>query len=248
VSQSPLPVPGGDLSLRDAYARTEAEIGSLSRLLSDKNREVVERYGRNDTPEALRILTPIRDRLQQARLHLDQLTCREQPVFNVKEELGRRRIPLERFRVDPRWVEAYVAAKVAGGAISEKQAEDLRFVLSKSGHGVMNPSSRGAHTINQRVVQALACFGLDGPARSRLRLPPEPTPPKPAQNSRFRLFRTCGDPVCKSYRGPTTGVARCQHERQGEACDQRGATCDLANACNMFLVCTDQDPATRCPR
>lgn len=249
VSQAPFPEPGGDLSLREAYAQTEEEMVSLSNLLGEKNREVVARYGRNDTPEALRILTPIRDRLQQARRHLDHLTCRDQPVRNAREELEQRRIPLDRFRVDRRWVDAYIQAKLVDGDISAAQAEDLRFVLSKSGHGVMNPSSLGAHTINQRIVQALICFGLSGPPRSKMSLPQEPLPPpKPSPSSRFRFFKTCGDAVCKSYRGPSPGVPRCRGEREGGACSQPGKMCDLANNCNMYLVCTDKDPATRCPR
>lgn len=249
LPQGPFPVPGGDLSLRGAYEQTQAEIVILSNLLGEKNREVVARYGRNDTPEALRVLTPIRDRLQRGRQHLDQLTCRSQPVGNVKDEFTRRKIPLDRFRVDGRWVAAYIAAKLADGDISAAEADDLSFVISKSGHGVMNPSSRGAHTINQRIVQALACFGLSGPPRSPMKLPPKQTPPpQPAPISRFRFFRTCGDAVCRSYRGPSPGIPRCRDESEGAPCSQPGAKCDLANNCNMLLVCADQDPATRCPR
>lgn len=237
------------MSLGEAYAQTEAEMASLSRLLEEKNGEFVARYGRNDTPEALRVLTPIRDRLQRARHYLDQLTCRDQAVGDARQELEQRRIPLERFRVDSRWVEAYVTAKQADGDISADRAEDLRFVLSKAGQGVMNPASRGAHTINQRVVQALECFGLSGPPRSPMTLPPEPpVPPKPSGRSGFRFFRTCGDAVCKGYRGSTSGIPRCGLEREGAACSQPGATCDLANNCNMHLICADKDPATRCPR
>jgi hypothetical protein len=242
-------VPGAGVSLHEAFERTEAEMLSLSSALNEKNREVVARYGRNDTPDALEVLTPINARLQQARDHLDHLLCRDEPRGNVRQELEQRRIPIDRFRVDGRWVDAYIAAKQRDGEISAAGAEDLRFVISKSGHGVMNPSSRGAHTINQRIVQALACFELVGPSRSPMRIVAKPPPPpKPAPSSKFRFFRTCGDAVCKSYRGPTPGVPRCRHEREGAGCNQPGATCDLGNNCNMFLVCTDADPATRCPR
>ena len=249
LPHDPLPTPGGGLSLRQAYERTQTEIATLSKLLNEKNREVVARYGRNDTPDALRVLTPIRNRLNQARRHLDQLTCRGQSVSNARRELEERRIPLERFRVDGRWVDAYVDAKRVDGDISAERAADLRFVISKTGQGVMNPSSRGAHTINERVVQALACFGLQGPPRSQMRLAPlAPPPAQGAPSSGFRFFKTCGDPVCKSYRGPPPGIPRCSKEKEGAPCSKQGATCDLANNCNMLLICTDHDPATRCPR
>jgi len=143
---------------------------------------------------------------------------------------------------------AYVAAEVADGVLGEAEAEDLRFVLSKAGQGVMNPSSLGASTINLRVEQALRCFGLVGPARSRLPPPPATRPSPPQVSSRLHFFRTCGDHLCSGYRGPTPGVPRCGGAKAGDPCTTPGARCDLVNGCNMHLICAAKDPSTRCPR
>jgi len=246
----PLPQAGGGLSIREAFEQNQAEVGRLSPILNAKNREVVARFGRNDTPEALQVLTPIRNRRQEARRNIEQMLCRDRPVSRARDALARRGIQFRRMQVDWRSVDAYVAAKIADGRLDAARAADLRFVLSKTGQGVMNPSSLGASTIIKRVAQALDCFGLIGRPRSPMRLapPPKPPPPKPVVTSRLRFFRTCGDHVCRGYRGPVAGVPRCSGERVGSACSRQGARCDLGNNCNGQLVCAAKDPATRCAR
>lgn len=55
-------------------------------------------------------------------------------------------------------------------------------------------------------------------------------------------YRTCGDPVCESYTGPTDGVALCTDQIEGAECEVEGATCDPEDSCNAFLLCTPDDP------
>ena len=78
---------------------------------------------------------------------------------------------------------------------------------------------------------------------------PTPTPAK-IRSSKLRYYRTCGDPVCSDdgYRGPYPGVPPCKKQREGHGCLSEGETCDLGNNCNMFLVCSETDPAQRCAR
>ena len=80
--------------------------------------------------------------------------------------------------------------------------------------------------------------------------PPAARTPTPAPASGLRWFRTCGDAVCKDggYRGPHANIPRCQQQKAGTSCRTRGTQCDLANNCNMLLVCTATDPAQRCAR
>lgn len=244
-----LPRAGDGLSVREAFEQNQAEIVRLSPILNEKNLEVVARFGRNDTPEALRVLTPIRDRMHEARRNIEQLMCRDRPkVPRAREALEQRGIQFRRMLVSSRSVDAYVAAKRVDGEISAARAADLQFVLSKTGQGVMNPSSLGASTINQRVAQALDCFGLVGRPRSPMRIVQPPKPPPPPPPPPLRFFHTCGDPVCSGYRGPVPGVPMCGRETAGSACSRVGARCDLGNGCNMHLVCAVRDPSTRCAR
>lgn len=79
---------------------------------------------------------------------------------------------------------------------------------------------------------------------------PTPTPPVPRPTSKLRYYTTCGDNVCRDggYRGPFPGIPRCAGEKEGRPCEVAGEQCDLANDCNMLLVCAERDPSTRCPR
>jgi hypothetical protein len=242
---------GGGISVREAHEQTQAELREVQRVQGEKHPEVIARFGRNDTPEAMRVMGPIWNRSKQLRAHLEQLLCRDRPVSRPRDELKSRRIRFERkWRVDRRSVDAYVDAKQRDGAIGGARAADLRFVLSQAGRGVMNPSSMGAGTINRRIAQALECFGLFGPPRSAMRPKPPPRPPRPKPVVRTgpRFFRTCGDAVCSGYRGPTPGVPLCAGARQGDGCRPLGVRCDLQNNCNMHLICATRDPSTRCPR
>lgn len=248
----PDPQPTTATGIEAEYSEIQAELARLSRELNERNKEVVQRFGRNDTPEALAVLTPIRNQLANARQREQHLLCRDTPqVRNPKKLFESMGIRMQRFRVDSRFVDAYITAKVKDGALSRGDAQRLRFIIAKSGQGVMNPSSLGASTINQRIAQALRCFGLKGPPRSGVVRPPEPPPdPPPPPLPKLRYFRTCGDAVCQAqgYRGPFSGVPRCAGQREGAACSVRGEQCDLVNDCNMFLVCSDTNPSTRCPR
>jgi hypothetical protein len=82
-------------------------------------------------------------------------------------------------------------------------------------------------------------------------LPPGPAPiGSPYPKTYFRYFKTCGDNVCseRGYRGPFPETPRCTGQREGQGCTKAGETCDLVNNCNIFLVCAEVDPSTRCPR
>lgn len=248
----PAPQPTIAMNVEAEYAEIQAEIARLSEELNASNREVVARYGRNDTPAALAVLTPIRDQLANARRREQHLLCRDTPqVPNPQKLFASMGIRMDRFKVDSGFVDAYITAKVMDGALSQEEADRLRFIISKSGHGVMNPSSLGAGTINQRIAQALRCFGLKGPPRSgEVRPPKSPPAPAPPPPSKLRYFRTCGDHVCRDrgYRGPFPGIPQCIGQKEGDPCSVKGEECDLVNNCNMFLMCSDTNPSTECPR
>ena len=52
---------------------------------------------------------------------------------------------------------------------------------------------------------------------------------------------TCGAPVCSGVK-PIPGVAACTTQKAGDACTAGAAPCDLQNACQQELTCTDKDP------
>ena len=62
-------------------------------------------------------------------------------------------------------------------------------------------------------------------------------------------YSTCGDPACEGYAGPTSGLALCTDEAEGESCAEEGAECDLQTDCNTRLLCATEDPKSMndCP-
>lgn len=63
-------------------------------------------------------------------------------------------------------------------------------------------------------------------------------------------YRTCGDPSCAGYQGPTEGLPVCVDASEGEVCAEADAECDLEDPCNVRLRCTTEDPTAQeggCP-
>lgn len=255
VSLTPLGARAGTWVWKE-YEANHARILELSTLQGQKSQEVVARFGRNDTPEALAILGPIREELKAARAKEAQLLCRDRPkVENPAAFFEQMNLPLKKRRLDHDRLMGFVKRMVRSGTLSPEQGRRLRFTLGHAGHGVMNPSSRGAGQVHQRIAQALRCYGLDkyrarpGDAGPRPRTQASGKTPSP-EAATLRYFRSCGDNVCRTdgYRGPFPEVPACQKQKVGDRCSRAGETCDLENHCNMMLVCAARDPSTRCAR
>jgi hypothetical protein len=63
-------------------------------------------------------------------------------------------------------------------------------------------------------------------------------------------YRTCGDPSCQGYQGPTEGLDVCDAQVEGETCEAANASCDLEDPCNVRLICATEDPTEQeggCP-
>lgn len=159
------------------YDALTQRIGELSQELTEKNREVVARYGRNDRPEALEVLVPIRKALVEAQQkQRDLLECGKEPVRDpaaLFKSLGIRTI--DSFgRPDDDSYKGYVESRVMDGTITEGDEERLMLIgRLRTGH-VMNPSSRGAPWIARGWAGALRCFGIDTPAKPGTRPPHAP--------------------------------------------------------------------------
>ncbi len=104
-------------------------------------------------------------------------------------------------------------------------------------------------------VLLLACGGPD-PAPAELFDPPatsavadtaspgvSPPPRRP------RLYYTCGDPVCRGYLGPFSGVPSCGRYDEGDRCPPRAIsrTCDPMSQCNALLECRRDPNPGPCP-
>lgn len=222
----------------EEYEQVRAKILELSALLAEKDRDPAV----------------IQERLKALRERERHLLCWDRPdIANPREILESMGLRMRRLLVDRAHVDAFVTAKEADGTLSEQDAHRLRTILSRAGDEVMNPASLGASQINERIAKALLCYGLDSARADALEPdPPLDTthPPGTAIPTGLRYFQTCGDPVCRDngYRGPFPDVPTCESQQAGEVCLTEGERCDLANSCNMFLVCARTDPATRCAR
>lgn len=60
--------------------------------------------------------------------------------------------------------------------------------------------------------------------------------------AKLQWYLGCGDPVCQGYTGPFEGVALCDDEVEGAACETEGETCDPVDDCNALLQCATEDP------
>lgn len=64
----------------------------------------------------------------------------------------------------------------------------------------------------------------------------------PGPTTRLNWYSTCGDPVCRGYRGPFPGISLCTAEKAGDPCATANAQCDPKSECNALLLCADRDP------
>ncbi len=145
------------------YDKVEADIRRLSTLLNEKNREVVARYGRNDTPEALAILQPIRADLRAAEAKEAHLLGKDLPnVPNPSGMFARLRIRTDAMgRPNPDDVQRHIDRMVNKGRLTAQDAAKLRFILRHA--RVLNPASLGASQVAQHVAKNLRRFGIDAP-------------------------------------------------------------------------------------
>ncbi|HEU0264776.1 MAG TPA: hypothetical protein VFR01_03535 [Geobacterales bacterium] len=150
------------------YDGLTQRIAQLSNELGEKNREMVRRYGRNDTPEALAVLTPLRESLRAAQHEQRRLLeCEKEPV----------RDPAAMFRTlgiktsapfgipDNELLSGYIESRVMDGTITEQQKARFWRIVSLRTSGVMNPGSRGASSVVRAVSGTMSCFGIDTPPR-----------------------------------------------------------------------------------
>ncbi len=148
------------------YDELTAQIAELSKELNEKNSEIVRQYGRNDTPEGLAILNPIREALRAANEKQKLLlACEKKPkgdYLAVFESIGVPTLPPMN-RPDDELLRGYVESRVMDGTITAQQKVRMWRIASLRSRGVMNPASRGAHQIIAATVEALACFGIDTP-------------------------------------------------------------------------------------
>lgn len=145
------------------YEQAQRDIQRLSVELTKANREVVQKYGRNDGPEARAKLDPMRQKLRaaQARLRLI-LTGGVQPVRDTGAFFRRLGIPTSSMgRPDAKAVDAFITRHTRDHRLTPDCARELRFVIEESTRHITNPVSRGAPVVAQNVAQSLAKFGLD---------------------------------------------------------------------------------------
>lgn len=162
---------------------------------------------------------------------------------------------------DTRQLEVYFAYKKMGGFWIRSNAKPKPYTKQAPPpreRGVSYAAGMGAHYVVSAKGKILEerIYPPETMGQTRQYLPwksahPEPTPtPAALLNSKLHYYRTCGDPVCSDdgYRGPYPGVKPCTRQRQGDPCLHEGEKCDLQNNCNMFLLCSETDPSTRCAR
>ena len=66
-----------------------------------------------------------------------------------------------------------------------------------------------------------------------------------------KWYTTCGAPVCQGVKPTPSGEVACTTQVAGASCTTAGAQCDLQNACQQKLLCTDKDPTLNpggCPK
>jgi hypothetical protein len=143
------------------FEHSKAEVARLSAILNTKNREVVAKYDRNDTPPALAILQPIRDELRSARAVVASLLGKDlPPVKNPRGMFSRLRIGTNPMgRPNHQDVQRHIDKMVRIGRLTAQTANKLRIVLRNN--QVMNPSSRGASQVAQHVARNLRRFAID---------------------------------------------------------------------------------------
>ncbi len=145
------------------YDQAQRDIKRLSAEATKANREAMQKYGRNDGPQARAQLDPVLQKLSaaQARLRLI-LTGGVQAVADTKAFFHRLGIPVSSMgRPDAKAVDALITRHTRDGRLTPDCARELRFVIDERTRHITNPTSRGAPVVAQNTAQSLAMFGLD---------------------------------------------------------------------------------------
>jgi hypothetical protein len=177
----------------DALAQRHADVSAE---LMARNNEVVATYGRNDGPEALAILEPLRRELRDLEAKRTKLLqCEPRAVTDPAAMFAALNIKTQNLgRPDGDSLRAYVESRVMDGSITRGQEERLFLILRLRSRGIMNPASKGASEIAYATAGALSCFGIDTPGTGAPRPGARSTEPvllatKFAQDHRIALYR-----------------------------------------------------------
>ena len=143
--------------------------GEVQQDLLTRHQEIMQQYGRNDVPEAVAVLAPIRKELQAIDAQVkSMLECEGERVADPRAIFSALKIKTNKLGVaDRASLRAYLESRVLDGTLTRAQYDRFILIVNLRTQNVMNPASRGASQIAAALAGTLRCFAIDTPAASK---------------------------------------------------------------------------------